>query len=82
MTTSDINKFGSSELKVLVEDLRRQRESLEKKEKTLKEREEELISRLEKASGMTPFFRSCQKGKKCRGEDSGRGGREGQGDIG
>ncbi|KKU03918.1 MAG: Ribonuclease Y [Candidatus Woesebacteria bacterium GW2011_GWC2_47_16] len=53
MTTSDINKFGSSELKVLVEDLRRQRESLEKKEKTLKEREEELISRLEKASGMT-----------------------------
>ena len=46
MTTSD-------DIKVLVEDLRKQREALEKKEKSLKEREEELILRLSKSSGMT-----------------------------
>ena len=46
MTTSD-------DIKILVEDLRRQRETLEKKEKAFKEREEELVTRLEKASGMT-----------------------------
>ena len=45
--------MSTDDIKVLVEDLRRQRESLEKKEKILKEREEELIGRLEKASGMT-----------------------------
>lgn len=45
--------MSTDDIKVLVEDLRRQRESLEKKEKALKEREEELIKRLEKASGMT-----------------------------
>jgi len=46
MTTSD-------DIKILVEDLRKQRESLEKKEKSLKEREEELVLKLSKASGMT-----------------------------
>lgn len=46
MTTSD-------DIKILVEDLRKQRETLEKKEKSLKEREEELVSRLSKTSGMT-----------------------------
>jgi len=43
----------SDDIKVLVEDLRRQRESLEKKEETLKKREDELTSRLEKVAGMT-----------------------------
>nr|AKQ03477.1 hdig/kh domain protein, uncharacterized protein [uncultured Microgenomates bacterium Rifle_16ft_4_minimus_38077] len=51
--TDEINKFGSSELKVLVEDLRRQRETLEKREEKLKTREEELKGHLEKASKMT-----------------------------
>lgn len=46
MTTSD-------DIKILVEDLRKQRESLEKKENSLKEREEELVLRLAKSSGMT-----------------------------
>lgn len=45
MTTSD-------DIKVLVDDLRRQREALEKKEAALKDREEELVLRLEKASGL------------------------------
>lgn len=46
MTTSD-------DIKVLVEDLRKQREALEKKETSLKLREEELKERLSKASNMT-----------------------------
>ena len=46
MTTSD-------DIKILVEDLRKQREALDKKEETLKKREAELVERLEKASGMT-----------------------------
>ncbi|MEJ2347806.1 MAG: Rnase Y domain-containing protein [Patescibacteria group bacterium] len=41
------------DIKVLVEDLRRQREAVEKKEKALETREKELKSRLEKASKMT-----------------------------
>lgn len=45
--------MATDDIKILVEDLRRQRESLERREKALKEREEELITRLEKASGMT-----------------------------
>lgn len=45
MTTDDI--------KILVEDLRKQRETLDNKEQSLKKREAELIERLEKASGMT-----------------------------
>ena len=45
MTTDDI--------KILVEDLRRDRASLEKKEKTFKARENELKERLEKVSKMT-----------------------------
>lgn len=45
--------MATDELKILVEDLRKEREVLEKKEASLKSREEELISRLEKASGMT-----------------------------
>ena len=41
------------DLKVLVEDLRKQRASLEKKEKIIKERSEELTTRLERASKTT-----------------------------
>lgn len=41
------------DIKLLIDDLRRQRELLEKKEKKLNEREGELIKRLEKASKMT-----------------------------
>jgi len=41
------------DIKVLVEDLRLQREAIERKEKALKSREEELKTRLEKASKMT-----------------------------
>ncbi|OGM07418.1 ribonuclease Y [Candidatus Woesebacteria bacterium GWC1_42_13] len=43
----------SADLKVLVEDLRRQKDTLDKKEETLKKREAELVERLSKASGMT-----------------------------
>ena len=46
MTTSD-------DIKILVEDLRKQRESLEKREGVLKAREEELKGRLSQASKMT-----------------------------
>ena len=53
MTTDDINKFGSDELKILVEDLRKQRVALDKKEDTIKKREEELKEKLSKASKMT-----------------------------
>ena len=42
-----------NDLKVLVEDLRKQRSSLEKKEKLINERGKELKDRLEKASKMT-----------------------------
>lgn len=45
--------MATDDIKVLVEDLRRQRESLERREKALKGREEELVDRLEKVSGMT-----------------------------
>lgn len=45
MTTDDI--------KVLVEDLRVQREALVKREEFVKKREEELVEKLQKASGMT-----------------------------
>jgi ribonuclease Y len=41
------------DIKVLVEDLRRQKQALEKKETNIKKREEELKERLEKAAGMT-----------------------------
>lgn len=53
MANDDINKFGSNELKILVEDLRRDRESLEKRQKALRDREEQLTQRLEKVSDMT-----------------------------
>lgn len=43
----------ADEIKILVEDLRKQRDSLEKKEEKLKDREVELKERLEKASKMT-----------------------------
>jgi ribonuclease Y len=49
----DINKFGSSELKVLIKDLRQQREELEKKEKEIERRRDELKEKLEKTSKMT-----------------------------
>ena len=42
-----------NDLKVLIEDLRKQRSSLEKKEKLINERGKELIDRLEKVSKMT-----------------------------
>jgi ribonuclease Y len=45
--------MSTDDIKILVEDLRRQRETLEKKEEALKVREEELKERLEKASKMT-----------------------------
>src|SRR3989338_4007553 len=47
------NKFGSDELKVLVEDLRKEREALDAKDKKLELREEELKDKLAKASKMT-----------------------------
>ncbi len=42
------------DIKVLVEDLRKQREALEKKEEQIKKREEELKERLAKVSKVTP----------------------------
>ncbi len=42
----DKNKFDSSELKVLIDDLRKQRSSLEKKEKVIEKRGEELKDKL------------------------------------
>lgn len=45
--------MATDDIKVLVEDLRKEREALEKKEASLKSREGELLSRLEKASSMT-----------------------------
>ena len=45
--------MATDDIKVLVEDLRKERATLEKKEASLKSREEELITRLEKASSMT-----------------------------
>lgn len=45
--------MADDDIKILVEDLRRDRETLEKRQETLKKREEELTSRLEKASNMT-----------------------------
>ena len=45
--------MATDDIKVLVEDLRKERETLEKKEAALKSREAELLSRLEKASSMT-----------------------------
>lgn len=44
----------SDDIKILVDDLRRQREALEKKEASLKSREEELQDRLSGVSKMTP----------------------------
>lgn len=44
----------TDELKILVEDLRRQRESLKKREESFKKRESELVERLAKVSSMTP----------------------------
>jgi len=45
--------MSTDDIKVLVEDLRKQRDSLDKKEEAFKKREAELIARLEKVSGMT-----------------------------
>jgi ribonuclease Y len=45
--------MADDDIKILVEDLRLQRESLDKKEQALRKREDELIVRLEKASSMT-----------------------------
>lgn len=44
--------MSTDDLKVLVEEIRRDREALEKKEKALDKRHDELVERLEKASGM------------------------------
>src|SRR3989337_3172267 len=43
----------SDDIKLLVEDLRKQKEALEKKEEILKKRQNELLALLEKTSGMT-----------------------------
>lgn len=43
----------SEEIKVLVEDLKKQKKSLEKREEKLKESKAELVSKLQKVSGMT-----------------------------
>lgn len=51
--TDVINKFGSNELKILIEDLRKQREALEEKEEKFKKRQEELKEKLSKASKVT-----------------------------
>jgi len=45
--------MADSDIKILVEDLRHDRENLEKRREALKKREEELVSRLEKVSNMT-----------------------------
>ena len=45
--------MATDDIKILVEDLRKERETLEKKEASLKSRETELVTRLEKASSMT-----------------------------
>ena len=45
--------MATDDIKILVEDLRKERETLEKKEAALKSREAELVTRLEKASSMT-----------------------------
>ncbi|HJX59132.1 ribonuclease Y [Candidatus Woesebacteria bacterium RBG_19FT_COMBO_47_8] len=45
--------MADDDIKILVEDLRHDRENLEKRREALKKREEELVSRLEKASNMT-----------------------------
>jgi ribonuclease Y len=46
--------MSNDDIKVLVEDLRRDRERLEKQRETLGKREEELATRLSKVSKMTP----------------------------
>jgi ribonuclease Y len=43
----------NDDLKVIVDDLRHEREAFEKKEEVFKKREEELVGRLEKVAGMT-----------------------------
>lgn len=53
MAQDDTNKVGSSELKVLVEDLRRDRELLEKQKKRLEEQSEDLTNKLSRVSNMT-----------------------------
>jgi ribonuclease Y len=53
MVKDDTKKFGPDELKVLVEELRRERLTLKKKEESLEKREEELKKLLEEASKMT-----------------------------
>jgi ribonuclease Y len=45
--------MATDDIKVLIEDLRKQREALEKKEERLKKRESELVERLELVSSMS-----------------------------
>lgn len=45
--------MANDDIKILVEDLRRDREALEKRQKALRDREEQLTQRLEKVSDMT-----------------------------
>ncbi|MFZ5932941.1 MAG: ribonuclease Y [Patescibacteria group bacterium] len=45
--------MSTDDIKILVADLRREKEILAKREKALREREEELVTRLEKVAGMT-----------------------------
>ncbi len=52
MATDEMNN-RSADLKLLIEDLRRDRETLEKKQKALLSRESDLVEKLEKVSSMT-----------------------------
>ena len=45
--------MATDDIKVLVEDLRKQREALDRKEEAIKKREEDLSEKLQKASKMT-----------------------------
>lgn len=53
MATADELNNKSNDLKVLVEEIRHDRELLERQQKALKAREEQLVEKLEKASSMT-----------------------------
>jgi ribonuclease Y len=46
--TNDISKYGVEELKLLIEELKKQRNNLEKKEERLQKQENELVEKLEK----------------------------------
>lgn len=53
MANNDISKVGADELKLLIEDLRHDRERLEREKRLLKEKKEELIDNLSKVSKLS-----------------------------